>query len=225
MKNIVKRLAEAMGYEITKTKRRHIRDLLRSMNIDHLVDVGANRGQFISLMRAAGYSGPATAFEPIAECRKSIKKFGNVRIFPNALGKVPSSAEINIYSATDFTSFHTLNDRYICEYQNAPVVKEIRHVDVLTLDEVNIPGRSILLKIDTQGAEADVLRGAVRTLERVSILFLELPFLQIYDGGCSVGDLFHLTKAANLFPTKVFANSILTSGIWVDGDVVFVKRS
>ena len=68
-----------------------------------------------------------------------------------------------------------------------------------------------------------MLRGASRTLERVGLLVLELPFLKIYDGGCSVADLFLLTEMANLFPARFFANSITACGAWVDGDVVFVK--
>jgi hypothetical protein len=92
------------------------------------------------------------------------------------------------------------------------------------LDELDIHGANIFLKIDTQGGDADVLRGAVNTLKKASVLFLEVPFLGIYDGGCTAAELFSLAEAANFTPSKFFANSVTKSGAWVDGDVVFVKE-
>jgi FkbM family methyltransferase len=43
-------------------------------------------------------------------------------------------------------------------------------------------GRSILLKVDTQGFDLEVLRGAERCLHRIAALQLELPALPIYEG-------------------------------------------
>src|SRR5262249_36539595 len=120
-------------------------------------------------------------------------------------------------------SHYRLNNRYTHEYPGAPTVTDTRRIDVLTLDELNISGSNIFLKVDAQGADADVLRGASKTLQRIGLLFLELPFMKIYDGGCSAADLFLLTETANLFPARFFANSITACGAWVDGDVVFVK--
>jgi hypothetical protein len=41
---------------------------------------------------------------------------------------------------------------------------------------------SILLKIDTQGYELEVLKGALRLLERVVGLQIELSFTALYEG-------------------------------------------
>jgi FkbM family methyltransferase len=223
MKKVMQKLTGALGYEMSRSKHGYFRHLFKNNKFDHLIDVGANRGQFLSFIRSAGYSGAATAFEPIAEYKEDIERIGNVRVFVNALGKARSSMDMNIYSSTDFSSFHSLNHRYTREYPSAPAVKDTRRIDVLTLDELDISGSNIFLKVDAQGSDADVLRGASRTLERVGLLVLELPFLKIYDGGCSAADLFLLTEMANLFPSRFFANSITACGAWVDGDVVFVK--
>ena len=214
---------EALGYEISRNRYAYLKELFRVHAFDHLVDVGANRGQFLSLSRSAGYLGPATAIEPIAEYKEEIETNGNVRVFSNALGKIRETAGLNLYSSSDFSSLHKLNDRYGREYNNAPMISEQRLIDVLTLDELNVPGTNILLKVDAQGGDADVLRGAIKTLERVSVLFLELPFLRIYDGGCTAAQLLSLTEASDFAPSKFFANSITKYGAWVDGDVAFVK--
>lgn len=55
-----------------------------------------------------------------------------------------------------------------------------------TLDELvaELPGRRFeLLKIDVQGAELDVLRGARRTLEQVQVLVIELSLHEVNRGG------------------------------------------
>jgi FkbM family methyltransferase len=213
-----------VGYQLTRTRHGYFKELFRARQFDHLIDVGANRGQFLSLARAAGYAGPATAFEPIAEHRSELEAIGNVQVFVNALGQARGAQDLRIYSSTDFSSFHALNDRYTGEYRNAPAVKEVRQIEVFTLDELGMPGSNIFLKIDAQGADADVLRGASRTLERVSVLLVEVPFLHIYDGGCSAADLFTLTEAAGLYPARIFANSITSYSAWVDADVVFVRK-
>ena len=131
---------------------------------------------------------------------------------------------MQVYSARDFSSFHTLNAAYLTQYANAPNIEEKREVSISQLDQFAFSGSNFLLKIDTQGAEASVLRGAVRTLEKVNLIILEIPFLQIYTGGCSVGEVFELTRQAGFFPGRLFANSITSWGAWVDADVVFFRR-
>ena len=97
-------------------------------------------------------------------------------------------------------------------------------MDVLPLDSFGLGGEKIFLKVDTQGADADVLRGSIKTLHAVQVLYLEMPFLQAYEGGATVAELFSLTQAAGLYPARFFANSITHYGAWVDGDVIFVRN-
>jgi FkbM family methyltransferase len=189
---------------------------------DLLVDVGANKGQFLSEARRAGYGGPAIAFEPLGEHQPEIEKWGNVQVVNAAVGATEGVMELNAYAETEFSSAFALNDRYTDHY-HAPKIVERRQVKKVSLDRSGIEGRRIFLKVDTQGNDADVLRGASDVLERVDLLFVEVPFLQIYDGGCSAADLFSIAQQNGFAPSRVFPNSITSYGAIVDGDVAFVK--
>ena len=52
-------------------------------------------------------------------------------------------------------------------------------------------GRSILLKIDTQGFEMPVLQGARNLLQTICGLQLELSLTQLYDGQVLYLDMIH----------------------------------
>jgi FkbM family methyltransferase len=55
-----------------------------------------------------------------------------------------------------------------------------------------------LLKIDVQGAEAAVLRGAARTLEITEAVVLEASFYDFYEHRTAIADLEHYLRPAGL---------------------------
>jgi hypothetical protein len=65
----------------------------------------------------------------------------------------------------------------------AEEVKE--EIEVRTLDsflgELELE-KNVLLKIDVQGFEEQVLKGAVKTLDQVKMIIIELTFVQLYEG-------------------------------------------
>jgi cellulose synthase/poly-beta-1,6-N-acetylglucosamine synthase-like glycosyltransferase len=105
----------------------------------------------------------------------------------------------------------------------------VRRIEVLTLDELDISGANILLKVDVQGAEVDVLKGGTQTLKRVGVLWLELPFMGIYDGGCSVAELFSITEAEGKGASAARNAAFLASnGKWImyiDADDIMLPGS
>jgi FkbM family methyltransferase len=225
MPNWLRIFIDRLGYQVTKNRARSVETLLKSRNIDHVIDVGANKGQFALFIRSCGYSGLITAFEPIDEHRSTLERLAPIRVISAAVGEHQGSVPINIYSSTDFSSIHRLGDDYAQNYKNAPTLVATRTVELTNLDSFQFPGTQAFLKIDTQGSEAQVLRGGVRALKQVSVLQMEMPFLGIYDNGNSVSELFELTSAAGLYPARFFANQIDPSGAWVDGDVFFVRKA
>jgi FkbM family methyltransferase len=93
-------------------------------------------------------------------------------------------------------------------------VREKIECTVLTLDSVIAEAQweeSIdLLKIDVQGAELMVLRGAKQTLPRVRAIYTEVAFTPLYEGSCIFSEVydflcprgFHLLSLREAFRGK-----------------------
>lgn len=162
--------------------------LIAHRNISLVLDVGANTGQYASLLRGQGYQGRILSFEPLAAEFEQLKQ--NAAEDPQwdckqlALGSYNGSCEINRAGNSYSSSILPMLERHII---NAPdshyVGKEL--ISIARLDslegEIANPHDRVYLKIDTQGYEMEVLKGAVRFLDRVSVLELELSVVPLYE--------------------------------------------
>ena len=163
-------------------------DVMRKLDIDTVIDVGANAGQYVSDIRELGYRGRIVSFEPIREVYERLcsaarsDKLWDVHNF--ALGEKAGEQRINVSEDTVFSSFKS-PDAYLTQTFTAsnPVRTEavvmIRLEDFLN-DHPEL-GRSTYLKVDTQGFELEVLKGAGPWLSRIKALQLELPMRRLYD--------------------------------------------
>jgi len=55
--------------------------------------------------------------------------------------------------------------------------------------------KPILLKIDVQGAELHVLKGATESLNNIDVIQLEVSFMNFYDGQASIEDVISFLKS------------------------------
>lgn len=176
-----------------------------------VIDVGANTGQFASWVRSSGYTGQLVSFEPqpkehavLVEAAESDPAW---IIAPRcALGAAEGNAQLNIAGNSYSSSLLEMLDRHS---DNAPasvyvdtVETPVRRLDDV-LAELGIDPAGALLKIDTQGFEAEVLRGATKTLPVVSAVHLEISFDLLYAGQSVTSDVVALLAAAGLELTNV----------------------
>ena len=83
----------------------------------------------------------------------------------------------------------------------------------------------VWLKLDVQGSELSVLRGAERTLERVEVVETELSLVELYEGQALLPDVYaHLTQRGFgiWFLEPVFRDS--SSGELLQLDGLFARR-
>jgi FkbM family methyltransferase len=135
-----------------------------------IIDGGANRGQFSLAARRWQPDAQIIAFEPIVECaatyRLVFKGDPNITLMQSALGSFCGQATLNIFKKSDTSSMLKLGAEV-----------EQRIVPVTTLDDVfgnEAIAAPVLLKLDVQGVEFEVLKGAEKTLGVISDLYLEL---------------------------------------------------
>jgi FkbM family methyltransferase len=188
------------GFELIPTWRleklelaNHLRELFARLEINCVLDIGANSGQYHDFLRGhLGYGGRIVSFEPVAELAHILKeradKETNWDVCRFALGSCDETRTINVAKATQFSSFLQPDFSKIDDYLELNQIEHQETVTVRTLDSVmdeigpRIGNEHIYMKIDTQGFDLEVVRGAMRTLEKVLAMQTEVSVLKIYDG-------------------------------------------
>jgi FkbM family methyltransferase len=132
---------------------------------DVFVDVGANIGAYTVLAASAGAR--CVTFEPVPDTFKSLQ--ANVRI--NAISDRCQLYNVAVGGWEGRLGFTTAHD---CMNHAAVVGEqgEVTEVPVLTLDQVLADANPVLMKIDVEGFESEVLKGADVTLRKPSLLGL-----------------------------------------------------
>lgn len=187
-------LPVALDYAVRSTwpQRKFLRDFLRAHRIDCVLDVGANVGQYGDELRSIGYSGLIISFEPDPDTFKRLS--AHIEGLPNwvalgiALGSEAKVASLHRMAASDFNSFRTptSHDTQLYDEQNR-VVGTVE-VEVQTLSSL-LPKLKAshgfsrpLLKMDTQGFDVEVFRGAAGVHRSIVALQSELPVKHLYEG-------------------------------------------
>lgn len=156
-------LRRALGcYELTKHEA--MKKFLRPGAT--FLDIGCNKGDFSLLAsRLVGPEGRVLSFEPHPEncrwIRKSVAKnnYRNVELFELALSDENGTAHLYI---GEKSGFHTLLPGMPLRGKGMIEVQTRRLDDLL--QEVRFDGRIDAMKIDVEGADMKVLRGAAKTI-------------------------------------------------------------
>ncbi|MFN2222506.1 MAG: FkbM family methyltransferase, partial [Candidatus Promineifilaceae bacterium] len=158
------------------------------MEINCVLDVGANQGQYGRFLRQLGYRGKIISFEPAADDYAILKQAADRdplwSAHEFALGDEEGVLSMNVTSDSLFNSFLQPNDFIV---QQGLRVVDVKKVEVRRLDDVldslisNIPEPRVYLKIDTQGYELNVLHGATGVLGQMLALQAEVSVKPVYD--------------------------------------------
>lgn len=176
------------------------KEILERFAINCVFDVGANRGQFGTLLRQLGYAGWILSFEPVSENLDALKAVAAAaqpwRVFPYALGSTDVYKTINITLNTVFSSFLVPDEESQTRFPGNSVART-QDVEMRRLDTVfdactkGIPSPRIYLKLDTQGFDVEVARGAETTLSEILALQTEVTFRPIYSGMAGFAESIH----------------------------------
>ena len=176
---------------------------LKHNNIDIILDVGANTGQFALDMFGLSYTGQIISFEPVANTYsklvKNTKSHFNWTAHNIALGDVDGGTTINVCAldhsssllpfAQDMTK--VIKDLYYEREEKISVKKLDTIFDTLVKNEQS----NIYLKIDTQGFEKKVLDGAINVLHKFKVIQLELSLVEIYAGELTMVPMIDFLKS------------------------------
>lgn len=188
-------LASRFGYNIVPkwqtpelAMANRLQGLLAHYGIQHVIDVGANKGQYYKFLRnSVRFRGPIDSFEPAPRLGAALQVASTSdsqwRVHAVALGAQPGTQRLNLAPSTDFSSF--LQPLASESFAGRNTVAEEVDVPVSTLD-LQFPDarklRTTFLKLDTQGYDLEVLKGGQGATTVIPLLQTEVSFRPIYHG-------------------------------------------
>ncbi len=211
------------------------------LSIDNplIIDVGANTGQTIELIFSLNKKSEIYSFEPTAKLatylKSKYKNFSNVHIFDLAISD--ELGESDLYTS-EFSATNSLLAPDVNLYQkfnnNLSTIlsaTEKMRCKVSTLDnwyKENIPDmRNIdLLKIDTQGTEYNVLKGAKDILHsRVKSVIVEFQYISFYLNSQPFYKIIEILYENGYYLFSFFENNKKTNLQLIENNALFLNKS
>jgi len=188
----IRRALRKFNYELLKypygdhAKRMEI---IKQFDIQIILDVGANIGEFATTMREIGYKDKIVSFEPrkhaFSELLHKAESDSNWRCLNIALGDIDCTSIINISGNSPSSSILEMNQIHI---ESRPISKYIGKEEIVVkrldsvISELIEKDKDIYLKIDTQGFEKQVLEGAKGAFQNIRAIQLEMSLVELYRG-------------------------------------------
>jgi len=171
--------------------RNQLRSIIEKYEIDTVIDVGANEGQFVQLLRTF-YVGEILSFEPVTSVFEKLAEAASAdpkwHVYKLALGSLETTQTIHVSDNTVFSSLLRTNDYCLQRFGDRSLgtreeVVSVRRLDLLMENLApDIGNRRIFLKMDTQGYDMEVFKGLGNKLEQVFALQSEVSLISIYEG-------------------------------------------
>jgi FkbM family methyltransferase len=236
MKRTMQKFFSVLGYEVRglslSSPRRRLQ-MMQRLGIDFVLDVGANLGEYSAGLRRSGYKGRIWSYEPLHEAFGLLEKAASSdelwRAINCGCGATAGSATINVSKNSESSSLLPMLAAHVASAPESQYISQ-DIISICSLDDSVIPSLGpndkLWLKIDAQGYEAEVLKGATRLMPRVSALEIELSLVPLYQGQLLIGEMIAMLyqlgfRLVCVAPKPVFCESETGYSLQIDG--TFVK--
>ena len=199
-----------------------------------IFDVGSYVGEIACKYAKNFPDASIYAFEPTPtsynELEKKTHKINNIQIFNFALSDTNNKCQFYLNKFSPTNSMLAPSSKAHNVWGNGLVeTQETINVDCTTLDEFckykHIDHIDIL-KIDVQGGELNVLRGANDILKdgRIDLIYTEIIFAETYQNQITVTDLLKFMDSSN-FQLFNFYNPKYLNRRLIQADLIFVNQN
>ena len=187
---------------------KRIINYLKKLNLKYFIDVGTHKGEFLSYILNLNYK-KIYCFEPQKKIfkmlYKNFKNKKNIQLFN--LGLAHKNSKITFYEnkLTSTSTFSISKNTLFSKIKNLILNSKNTYIDqypinVRKLDDIFINKKifNLFLKIDVEGFELNVLKGAKKILsKKVKFILIERHFFQSYKGNST--EKVHLFLKKNNF--------------------------
>lgn len=197
-----------------------------------LVDLGAHRGDFTrALMRVAPVE-RALLVEPIPGLAEPLRREFLAPVFDVeacAAGDADKDVRFNVFPDAPYVS------------SQLELMTTISGMDAFArggAERITIPGRKLdtllrdrngfaridLIKLDVQGTELDVLRGASATLDKTRAIWCEVSFRPVYAGACVFADVHSHLFERGFMLSALESGHRAPDGELLQADALYLRR-
>jgi len=206
------------------------RPVIAHLGCKHVVDIGANRGQFALIARKCFPDAKIDSFEPLVEPADSFQAlFQNdhyTQLHRLAIGANEGEAKIHVSNRDDSSSLLPITDTQSTLFPGTSEC-EVRIVnvaplrDIISESEIQQPA---LLKVDVQGFEMEVLHGCEGLLGLFHYIYVECSFIELYVGQAFADEVIAFLRKRNFILDGIYNPCYDKKGKAVQADFFFVAR-
>lgn len=227
---VLLKVKQAGGFPLTYEKLNTI--WFKSLNINTVLDIGANTGQFTKTISTLLPNAKIYSFEPLPECFEQIQRLANknpqIKALNLGIGNQSGVICFERSSVSVSSSFLKMSDIH---KEAFPSTKNNNTIDVkiAKLDDVikdlDIT-ESLLIKIDVQGYENEVLKGGEKTIKKAKLIIVETSFVTLYESQPLFDEIYSMFKNWGfLYVGMLDQLSDPNTGMILQGDSIFVRQS
>jgi FkbM family methyltransferase len=213
----------------------HLRRLLSHLNVDCVFDVGANIGQYGDMLRRrAHFEGRIVSFEPLPEAaaavRRKAKRDPLWTVEEIALADIAGARAFNVMASSEFSSLSEPKSDEVgrLAHLNQPVQRIIVEAETLATALPRLQERygftRPFLKMDTQGFDLAVLRGAGDALSRFVGFQSELSVRRIYQQAADFRDALSFYQSLGFDISAFVPNNAGHFPALIEIDCIMVRR-
>ena len=235
IKRVIKYLLSLTEYELVNKNKLTSNNLLglKSLGINTIIDVGANRGQFLSKYLQHFPNAIFYCFEPLfSEFQLLQNRFSLLKskiILVNcALGNQEGKIIFHHHKHSSSSSILNTTDKCSELYPQTKDQKDIEvnitKIDTYYKDILTEHNKNVLLKIDVQGFELEVLKGGIKTLSMISACLLEINFMNLYSNQTNFTEIHEMLNKNGFEYAGAMDQNFNDEGLLVFSDILFLRK-
>jgi FkbM family methyltransferase len=213
----------------------HLRRLLRELSVDCIFDVGANAGQYATMLRRkAHYSGRIISFEPLPREFGALKELSRGDELwtadPSGVTARGGPQSFHIMAASQFSSFAEASSIDTDLFSGSTRIERTIAVETVTLGaafekyQQKFGFKRPFIKLDTQGLDTEILRDSGAALQNFVGLQSELSIKKLYDKSVDFRDAITLYENLGFELSALVPNNAGHFPALIEIDCIMIRR-
>lgn len=238
LKTSIQKVFNALGYQLRKADNgvsytdpyQEQKRILQNTPVNTIFEVGAADGRDCVLYTTIFPNAKVFAFEPLPDSFLKVEEKAKINksIIPFNVAVSSQKGTANFYKteledASSLLQSQVTNSTFDV-YQKVKGVIEVQTDTIDNICKENKISKIDLLKIDAQGAELEILKGAMNIIKanNINLIYVEVQFIQLYKNAPSYHEIANLLTNNNFRLHNFYGLVHNQKGQLAWGDALFV---